>query len=105
MYSCDACEKRTHCRRICPEIEKLLPPHDGGTDFELNSIDRSVAWRVQEIEDDLTPRQRQVARMYHRFGLSQELIAGKLGICHQRVSRILLKIRKKIRQGGSKLPI
>ena len=98
--SCEGCPERDRCTSICPDIARLLPAADGRTDFELDPIDRSVAWRIQEIEDDLPPRQRQVARMYHRFGLSQELIAEKLGICQQRVSRILLEIRRKVLRRG-----
>ena len=102
MYSCDACPKRTHCRRICPEIEKLLPPADGRPRAELNAIDRSVVWRVQENEDLLTPRQRLVARLYHRFGFTMSDIACVLRIQRRAVGRMLKRIRKTLARNGPK---
>ena len=105
MYSCDACPKRTHCRRICPEIEKLLPPADGRPRANLNAIDRSVVWRVQENEGRLTPRQKLVARLYYRFGVSQELIARLLGMRQPSVCDMLGRIRRNIEKSLREVPI
>ena len=102
MYSCDACPKRTHCRRICPEIEKLLPPADGRPRASLNTIDKSVAWSVQDREDELAPRRRLVARLYHRFGWPEARIARLLGVGLPAVCRMLKRIRKKIAKHGKK---
>ena len=48
----------------------------------------------------VTPRQRLIARLYHRFGLSEAKIAGTLGITKQSVSRNLNRARKKISKRG-----
>ena len=56
--SCTDCPKRRTCTEICPDIERLLDGHDSGSRADLNRIDRSVTWSVQDIEDELPRRQR-----------------------------------------------
>jgi len=63
---------------------------------------RSIAWAIQEIENELPPRQREAAHLYFRFGLSEEAVAGEMGISHQAVSELVRKILKKLRQGACK---
>ena len=96
MRSCSDCPKRATCKFICPEIESQLPPADGRPRAGLNAIDRSVAWSVQDHEDELTPRQRLVARLHHRFGLSECEIAKRLGLNQSTVARNLASVRKRI---------
>ena len=95
MRSCSDCPKRATCSAICPEIESQLPPEDGRPRAGLNAIDRSVAWTVQDHEDELTPRQRLVARLHHRFGLSEQEIADLLGRPRSSVGEMLVRIRKR----------
>ncbi len=94
MHSCNNCPKRDSCKSICTEVEKLLPPEDGGTDSELSLIDREIAWSVQDIEADLPERYRLIARLYHRYGLKQEVIGRILRRDRSRISRILRNIRR-----------
>ena len=96
MHSCNDCPDRDSCTSICPEVEKLLPPVNGGTDSHLTKIDRQIVWSVQDIEDDLSPEDRLIARLYHRLGLEQREIARIIRHDQSRVSRILKRIRKKV---------
>ena len=104
MYSCDACPRRATCRAICPKIEKLLPPVDGGARASLSTIDRSVVWRIQENEDRLTRRQKLVARLHFRFGWSQVRIASLLKLNQSTVARICIAARKRVRKLCIKTP-
>ena len=94
--SCKDCPERDRCRRICPDIRKLLPPLDGRPRAEFNHRDRSIAWAIQEIEPLLPPRQRRAAHLYFRLGKSEEEIALKMGISQQAVAQYLAATRKKI---------
>ena len=102
VFSCNDCPERSTCKSICPKVEKLLPPEDGRQRADLHPLDRSVAWRVQDYEHILSPRQRLVARLYHRMGLNHEEIAGVLGIQRPAVTKMLKRIRKKIPKHGTK---
>ena len=103
--SCEGCPKRDHCTSICADIARLLPAADGGTWARLNTIDRSVVWRIQDNEQLLTRRQRLVARLYFRFGFTMRDIACVLGMRQPSVSDMLRRIRRKIEKGSRKVPI
>lgn len=94
--SCRGCPKRHRCTRICPDIERLLPPENGGTDFDFDPVDRQVAWKIQDHEDELPWPDRDAARLHFRFGWTQAEIARELGYSQMHISRILLRIRKRI---------
>ena len=94
--SCKDCPKKDRCRRICPDIKKLLPPLDGRPRAEFNHRDRSIAWAIQEIEHLLPSRQRRAAHLYFRLGKSEKEVAADMGILHQTVSEYLEVVVKKI---------
>ena len=97
MRSCSDCPKRATCESICPEVEKQLPDPDAGrSQARFDPDDRAVAWRVQDHEDELSPRRRLVARLYYRFGLSEQEIADALGVRRHSVSEMLCRLRKRI---------
>ena len=94
--SCKNCPERDRCKVICPEIERLLPPADGSTRAELSIEGKLIAWKIQDIEDELPPRQREAASRYFRLGESQEEIALKIGVSQHTVSVHLAAVRRKI---------
>ena len=99
---CRSCPKRENCQSICPELEDILPPADGSTRAELKVLDREIVWSIQDREHILTRKQQPVARLYYRFGLSEEEVARRVGVSRQAVSRMLARIRKKLRLGVAK---
>ena len=103
--SCEGCPERDSCQSICPDIERLLPAADAGTWAALNSIDKAVAWSVQDHEDIFTARRRLVARLYHRFGWTEAKIARLLGIRQRSVCDMLGWIRRKIEKSRRKTPL
>ena len=94
--SCKDCPRRPVCRRICPDIERLLPPADGSTRAELSIEGKLIAWAIQDFENQLLPRQREAAYFYYRLGLSEGETARKLGVKKAAVCRMLKRIRKKL---------
>ncbi len=96
MHSCNDCPKRPTCTAICPKVEKLLPPQNGRPRAELNRQDRSIAWAIQDVEALLPRRQREIARLYHRYGWREDRIAERLGITQQAVSISLENLRKRL---------
>ena len=100
--SCDKCPRRGTCTAICEDIKRLIPGPLDGPRAGLKVIDRSVAWRIQDHEDELTPRQRLVARLHHRFGLPEAEIADLLGVFPSTVCQTLKKIRKRIAKAVKK---
>ena len=102
MFSCSDCPEGDSCKSICPKVEKLLPPEEGRQRADLHPLDRSVVWRVQDCEEILSPRQRLVARLYHRMGLNHEEIAGVFEVQRPAVTKMLKRIRKKILKHGTK---
>jgi len=102
---CSDCPKRDECRRICPELKKLLPSMDRG---RLNygrcspeHLKRLVhnRWVTQSILDwrhILTGRQRQVLDIYYNEGVTHDAIARRLGIAQKNVTTYLQRAYRKI---------
>jgi len=94
--TCKTCHKRASCTRICKSVEKKLPRPERKPQGELNVIDREVVWSIQDRLHVLPEPQQTVARLYFRFGLGENEIAGRLAISHQAVSRFLVRIRRRL---------
>ncbi len=67
---------------------------------------KSAEYRIASaMEEELTPRQRQMVRMYYIDQKTMETIAGELGVTTSTVSRTLARgrLRRCLRYGGSAL--
>jgi DNA-directed RNA polymerase specialized sigma24 family protein len=97
---CSGCRRRLQCRAICPQLDELLPsPEEGRVDREdLPRIaqGRLVTSLILDHEDDLTPRQREVVRLYYRESLLQKDIASLLAITQQAVTDCLTRLRQQL---------
>ncbi len=96
MLSCNDCPERDSCKFICPKVEKLLPPENGGCDYDFDPEERDCCWKIQDRAADLPWPDGEVAYLHYHLGWTQAMIAVQVGYSQMSISRILRRIRERI---------
>lgn len=97
---CGVCPYFHSCVAICDVIESLLPSMERArVDHEdLVSLHMGIrlTHAILDHEHILTPKQREIVRLYYRESLLQEQIAERLGVTQQAIHDSLQRARANI---------
>ena len=89
--------RSTHSTRRVPEIQAAVELWQkslaGGNEESMVRLRKNLASAIQE---ELTPRQREILQMSLSENLSQVQIARKLGVDKSTVSRTLARARRRL---------
>ncbi len=93
---CSNCTRKRTCQGRCARL-----PHRDRWGKRMVSLKRTwegrmLTQKILDIEDTLPPRQKEVAQMYYRLGLTQVRIAEQLGVTQGSVSRTLARIHARV---------
>lgn len=98
--TCNSCPRRDICTALCAPVEAMLPAEDAGRHDSLHREGafhaafrlvngRRMTRLMLDYRDELPRQLRTVFNLYYNNALTQEQIAGRLGLHRQTVARRL----------------
>ncbi|MFN0057824.1 MAG: sigma factor-like helix-turn-helix DNA-binding protein [Planctomycetota bacterium] len=94
---CGVCPLFPTCVAVCEPVEQLLPSMERGRvdpeDLPRLHMGIRLTNAILDHEQILSPRQREVVRLYFRESLQQQDIADRLKITQQAVNDVLKRAR------------